>query len=170
MKFKKTTKAILNLSKLHNHFLKGDITERASGKTTAVIYQAIGFVETLNCTDIYILCHHEDIDHIESTLMTAMYRNDINFVRFKRHEIECDYSRVKIMTYEKYMNNDFRHLNHHANDHMILFDYRNMTSVNTSPETIFKIMGRNIGEVVGACAYEVSKAFGGVKIDIQIDY
>ena len=163
---------MLNLKQLHDHFLRGNITDRRSGKTTAVIYQAIGFMEVLSGTNIYILCCPEDIDLIHNMISLEILKNyHYNSFSFsKRGEIKCiNGNKIIIKTFDSYMNRDKMQLNHSPEDHMILFDYRRMTSVNTSTETIFKVMGRTIGEVVAACGYEVNKAFGGIPINIYIN-
>jgi len=159
---------MLNLNRLHSHFIKGNVTHRMSGKTTAVIYQAIGFTEVLENTNIYIFCLHEDRDHIAHQLMRELHNNNCWALTGNKYEFYVDNRNViKIKAFDKYMNNDFMNLNHQSNDHMILFDFRDITSVNTSAEAMYEVMGQTVGRVVGSAAYEVYKIFGKVNIEIN---
>jgi hypothetical protein len=156
---------MLDLDKLHNHFLDGNIREQASGKTTAVIQQAIGFAEVLENTKIYILCLREDIMHIRRSLYESFIPT--SFVPlFDSDNFYIKSNIVKIMTYENYLNKDYMQLNFQDHNHLLLWDFREETSVNNQPETMYKIINQTKGRLVGSAIYEVYKVFGNVNIEI----
>jgi len=119
----------LDLNRLHKVFLKeGKISERQFGNTTAVCYQAIGFIQVLSYFDIFILVNHfHDIKSIEDVLINSLNEQNIQYKVLKRadsFEIHIFNSKNRIIitskrSYEKW-GNDNSH-----NEHLLLFDFWN---------------------------------------------
>jgi hypothetical protein len=157
----------LNLDRLHKHFLGEDVKEnRCTGKTTAVIYQAIGFAQVLSDTNIFILCAMQDKEHIVNSLFEQL--NLKNYYHRGSYSFKCIYNNndVYVMTLNEYLNEHYMQLHHQHKKHLLLWDYRIETSVNNQPESMYEIINRIKGGIVGAAAHEVYKVFGNMNVEI----
>jgi hypothetical protein len=152
---------MLNLDKLHSHF-EGYITGVGSGKTTAVIYQLIGFMEVGFDGDIVVLTKHQ----IDIKEFVYQFKNILKNRYLEKNEYfnlsKYFDKNIHFYTYIDYL--DFKM--HGLGKHLVVFDFRDATSVTHTLEEFKKAQDII---VTASIAEGVKQAFD-MSPDIEINY